>query len=327
MMFGFGADKSAPAPSPTPVAVELGYLGKLRSRADYLKHSADAREVTTLDACMKDWLVMQAGREESAPVPPQGLGFMTVGGLDRQSLCGYLFPSEDSHGRRYPFFYYARWSDVDLYFKPAPIFYGSWQLFQQCEAALAWPLACPEEVQLSPLRQDKWSRQSPSGKRLMSESMACMADFTLAHWLSHLAGGDPTLQCRLLAGCRTLIDQYRHSVTTRRAPVDLSLPLGTPELAPYSLLFWLHLLSGMDRSRLWRPDIVWTLDAAFGQLYVLSQPMTASRLENLFRDGAESAGADWMSVDGSDHQGWAEQLIEQPDSLLLDVAIRWSQIG
>lgn len=324
-MFGFGADK--PAPAPTQSAIELGYLGKLRSRADYLKHSADAREVAALDACMKDWLVMQAGQPEAMPVPPKGLGFLTVGGLDRQSLCGYLFPSEDSHGRRYPFFYFARWSDVDLYFKPAPIFYGSWQLFQHCETALAWPLTCPAEDQLPPLRQDVSKLPQLSGKRLMSDSMACMADFTLAHWLSHLVGGDPAMQQKLLAGCRSLIDRYREQIVARRTPVDLSLPLGTPELAPYSLLFWMHLLSGMDRSRLWRPDIVWTLDASAGQLHVLSQPMTASRLAQLFAGEAGPVGADWMSIDSSGYHGWAEQLTEHPDSLLLDVAIRWSQSG
>lgn len=324
-MFGFGADKSAPPTDST--SVELGYLGKLRSRADYLKHAADAREVAALDACMKDWLVMQAGVSDAAPVPPRGLGFLTVGGHDRQSLCGYLFPSEDSHGRRYPFFYFARWSDVELYFKPAPIFFGSWQLFQHCEATLAWPLECPQESQLAVFKEDDWHRALPNGKRLMSDSMACMADLTVSHWLNHLVGGDPMLHQRLLAGCRALIERYREQLAARRVPIDLNLPLGTPELAPFSLLFWLHVLSGLDRSRQWRPDIVWTLDATAGQLHVLSQPMTASRLSHLFSEDRAQNACDWMSVDATDHKHWAEQLTENPDSLLLDVAIRWSQNG
>ncbi len=324
-MFGFGADKAQPETRAVPV--ELGYLGKLRSRADYIKHAAESREVGSLDACMKDWLVMQAAQRNDAAVPPRSLGFLMAGGHDRQSLCGYIFPSEDSHGRRYPFYYFARWSDVDLYFKPAPVFYGSWQLFQSGDESLGWPSACPSEETVAALREESLVRRRPSGKRMMSDSMACMADLTLERWLSHLVGGDPQMQVRMLAGCRALIEQYLKQLSARRTPTDLCLPLGLPELAPYSLLFWLHLLSGMDRSRLWRPDIVWTLGDSMAQLYVLAQPMTASRLQPLFDANAPKGGNDWTSADGEPHLAWAGQILQQADSLLLDIAIRWSQIG
>lgn len=323
-MFGFGAEKKLREAQ--PASIELGYLGKLVSRADYLQHCAGSREVLALDSCLKDWLVLQQSRGQPS-LPERGMGFLMVGGLDRQGLCGYLFPSEDSHGRLYPFFYFARWSDVALFFRPAPLFFGSWKLFQSRGEELAWPRVCPEETQVHGFQDFTGTDAAYQGRRLVSQSMSGLAELTLGHWLNHMVGGDPSLQIKMLAGCRSLIDKYRSPVNGRLSE-DLSLPLGTPELAPHSLLFWLHLLSGMGAQSLWRPDMVWTLDDSLCRLFVLSKPMTASRLDQLFNP-ADSPGRlpDWSQADARPHREWATELVSQPEHLMLDVLIRWSQEG
>ncbi|MEX2366221.1 MAG: type VI secretion system-associated protein TagF, partial [Pseudohongiellaceae bacterium] len=115
---------------PLTDTLTTGFLGKLPDRADYVHCSAGSREVQALDGSLKDWLSLQAahGGDRQA-TNGAGVGFLQVGGHDRQGLVGYVFPSQDSHGRLYPFFYFSRWSDTDLYFKPAPLFFAGMQHF------------------------------------------------------------------------------------------------------------------------------------------------------------------------------------------------------
>lgn len=322
-MFGFKPEKPAEPVRPDPVI--LGFLGKLPDRADYVHAASGSREVQTLDASLKEWLSLQASQSMVAPGTAQpdldtGVGFLQVGGHDRQGMSGYVFPSEDNHGRRYPFMYFSRWSDTDLYFKPAPLFFGSWMQFGQTNPDLAWPEKMPKLSAFDRFRNASVATEVAAGKQLMKASLAYLSEVSLQRWLSHLVGGDPAMQIRLLAGCRALIDNYR---SRRHRPMaDLELPLGPKEMAPVSLVFWLHVLSPVGNDSLWRPDILWSLNPAGARVWILARPLAGSHWQQAL---TPASGSDW-STTGQQQRHWAEQLIGQPDSCLLDVAIRWSQM-
>ncbi|WP_394170260.1 type VI secretion system-associated protein TagF [Saccharospirillum alexandrii] len=322
-MFGFKPEKPAETVRPDPVT--LGFLGKLPDRADYVHSASGSREVQTLDASLKEWLSLQAAQQAADATTVQtesssGVGFLQVGGHDRQGMSGYVFPSEDSHGRRYPFMYFSRWSDTELYFKPAPLFFGSWMQFGKTNADLAWPDQLPDLSTFDRFRNASASADMSAGKQLMKASLAYLSEISLQRWLSHLVGGDPVLQIRLLAGCRDLIDNYR---SRRHRPMtDLELPLGPKDMAPVSLVFWLHVLTPVGSDSLWRPDVLWSLNPAGGKVWILARPLAGSHWQQAIKP---APGSDW-STTGQLHRHWAEQLVGQADVRLLDVAIRWSQM-
>ncbi|AJQ93821.1 TagF domain-containing protein [Gynuella sunshinyii] len=320
-MFGFGGDKEKKVSS--AARMEIGFLGKLESRPDFLKYCSEFREVATLDMCLRDWMLMQNALTQQSSTKRSAIGFLMVGGHDRQGLSGYLFPSQDSHGRRYPFFYFVRCSDVDLYFKPASLFYGSSRIFEQADPELSWPLELPGEPALEKLKSQHLLTQLPTGKQLMSGSMSVMTEMTFEQWLTAMVGADIQTQKMALAGWRNQIQYYFE----KNFNVDLKLPLGASELAPYSMLFWLHLLSGLVRPVQWRPDIIWLLNEQSSLLNILAKPITASRLEQLV--SAYSVKDEYSPIQASgfgQSLKWAEQLLSHRQRLLLDVAISWSQM-
>lgn len=127
-MFRLRVRKFSPIPQePIECPLNIGYLGKIPQRDDFIELNARSREVQDLDACLKQWYLDTHRRGVDPRSAYRHFGFVATGGHDRQGLAGHFYSSSDRYDRAYPILYFARWSSVSMYFRPAVLFHATEQ--------------------------------------------------------------------------------------------------------------------------------------------------------------------------------------------------------
>lgn len=89
----------------TPCAVKLAYFGKLASRGDFVRSPEAPELMQKLDRWLARTMesMSQDVRWKATFDAATPLHFVLLGPRQHQGLAGYVVPSQDSSGRRYPF--------------------------------------------------------------------------------------------------------------------------------------------------------------------------------------------------------------------------------
>jgi len=304
----------------------IGCLGKVSVEADFVSKNSNSREVRVIDEAMRSFY-SEVGTGDSSQAL-QSVGFCLVGGGDRQSLTGYLYPSSDKVGRLYPFSAFLQLPDPEYYFR------ADWTLDSSVNALQENLL---DQMHSSDSVDKAWEGiqkheflnvHVSSARDIAKLSLSIGASADAAQWLSAVFGSEQINWVNGLACICKLIVKLRQN--TLPSNMDgFWLPLGGMADNRFSLMFWTQLCWSLFPPNTWRPDLLWIQDDEAGKLFILTRSITGRSLAQVsMRQDKRASFLGWQElsdsldpIEDANYLKPINKLFSNPKMSLLDLAI------